>query len=172
MNNVNAMIDDSSINLPSNPTLTNQCNTQQNIHRDSLNIISLNCQSILNKKEVFWELLDNHHPDIIVACETWLNQSIGDNEIISSNFKLFRRDRADGYGGVLIAVNNSIDCQALQCCNSCELCAIKILLPNNQSLIIIGVYRPPDRNNSYVESLCDAIYQIILKYPNSFICCT
>jgi len=50
----------------------NQTNICKNASIDNLKIISLNCQSINNKKEVFWEMLDSHSPDVIVACETWL----------------------------------------------------------------------------------------------------
>jgi len=32
-----------------------------------------------------------------------LNSSILDNEIMPQNYKLYRRDRDDGFGGVLIA---------------------------------------------------------------------
>ena len=55
---------------------------------NNLKILSLNCQSVISKKEVFWELLDNYSPDVVVACETWLNQSIVNNEFISPNYKM------------------------------------------------------------------------------------
>jgi len=120
---------------------------------------------------VFWELLDNYSPDAVVACETWLDPSIKDNEIITTKYKLYRCDRSDGYGGVFIAVNNDINCQPLQLCDSCELYAVKLFLPNNHSLIIIGAYRPPNRDIVYAENLCNTIYNIVLKHPNSIICC-
>ena len=63
---------------------------------------------------MFWKLLDNYSPDIVVACETWLDQSIKDNEIILTNYKLYHHDCSDGYGGVFIAVNNTINRQPLQ----------------------------------------------------------
>ena len=59
---------------------------------------------MISKKEVFWELLDNYSPDVVVACETWLNQSIANNEFISPNYKMYRLDRNDGYGGIFISV--------------------------------------------------------------------
>ena len=66
---------------------------------------------------MFWELLDSHSPDVIVACETWLDLSIKDNEII---YKLYCRDRDDGYGSVFIAVNSTFNCQPLEVSDSCE----------------------------------------------------
>ena len=43
---------------------------------------------------------------MILASETWLKSDIHDTEIIPADFgfELFRNDRSDGYGGVLIAV--------------------------------------------------------------------
>ena len=35
-----------------------------------LNFMLINIQSIVTKKEAFWELLNIHAPDIIVRCET------------------------------------------------------------------------------------------------------
>ena len=51
----------------------------------------------------------NHeNPDVICLCETWLNKNILNNEILPSNNKVYRCDRGDGYGGVLIGVTNDI----------------------------------------------------------------
>jgi len=125
-------------NLYFNLDSRNQLNTQKDNLSDNLIIIGLNCQSIKNKKEVSWELLANYSLEIVVACETWLDQSIKDNEIISTSYKLYCHDRSNGYGGVFIAVNSAISFQLLQLCDSCELCAVKLLLPTNQSLIVIG----------------------------------
>ena len=105
-----------------NLTLNNQSSLQINAQSENLKIICLNYQSIVNKKEAFWELLERHSPDIVVACETWLDQSVTDNEIIPSGYKLYRRDRDDGYGGILISVKDKIDSQIIECNISCELC--------------------------------------------------
>ena len=116
-------------------------------------------------------LLERHSPDIVVACETWLDQSVTDNEIIPSGYKLYRRDRDDGYGSVLISVKDKIDSQIIECSISCELCAVKLHLTENQSLIIIGIYRPPNRDILYAQNLFDSIINISARNPNSFICC-
>ena len=59
-------------------------------HNDSLlKLMSINLQRIISKKEVFWEMLENHSPDIIAGCETWLTYSVLDNEVIPRNYKLY-----------------------------------------------------------------------------------
>ena len=55
-------------------------------------------------------LINIYNPDVIVGTETWLNSSIKDNEIIPAdfNYKIYRKDRSDGYGGVLLAISDHI----------------------------------------------------------------
>ena len=107
-----------------------------------------------------------------MACETWLNQSILNNEIIPSDYKLYRCDRDDGYGGIFISVKSQINSQLIQCSASCEICAVKLHLTESQPLIIIGAYRPPNRDTLYAQNLYNAISDISVRNPNSFICCT
>ena len=107
-----------------------------------------------------------------MACETWLNQSILNNEIIPSDYKLYRCDRNDGYGSIFISVKGQINSQLIQCSASCEICAVKLHLTESQPLIIIGAYRPPNRDTLYAQNLCNAINDISVRNPNSFICCT
>ena len=57
-------------------------------------------------------LIETAHPDIIVATETciWLDSSITNNEVIPEdlNYMIYRRDRNNGYGGVLLAVSSCL----------------------------------------------------------------
>ena len=108
-----------------------------------LNFLLINIQSIVSKKEVFWELLDTHTPDIIIGCETWLTPNIFDNEIIPPTYKLYRTDRIDGYGGVLVGVKTNFISQQICTSDSCEISIVKVHLSFGQSLIIMGAYRPP-----------------------------
>ena len=54
---------------------------------------------------------------------------------------------------------------------SCEICAAIIQLSLNQQLVVINVYRPPNRDLEYQQELCDCICEIVRRYPNSFIFC-
>ena len=55
-------------------------------------------------------LINTYNPDVIVGTETWLNNYIKDNEIIPAdfNYKIYRKDRYDGYGCVLLAISDHI----------------------------------------------------------------
>jgi len=50
------------------------------------------------------------------------------------------------------------------------MCAVKVHLTTNQPLIIIGAYRPPNRDTLYAQNLCDTIVDISARNPNSLIC--
>ena len=141
-------------------------------NHNHLKLLSINLQSVLSKREAFWELLQHHSPDIIVGYETWLNPSILNSEIIPSSYTLYQTDRQDGYGGVMIGVKQSISSQLLNYNVSCELCSVKLELLHGSPLIIIGVYRPPNRDSIYTQKLCDEIMNIVNSNSNSFICCT
>ena len=62
------------------------------------------------KKESLWQIIESQRPDVILASETWLKSDIHDSEIIPADlgYELFRNDRSDGYGGVMIAVKRTL----------------------------------------------------------------
>ena len=131
----------------------------------------INLQSITSKKEVFWEVLEIYSPDIITGCETWLTSSILDNEVIPRNYKLYRKDCKDGYGGVLIGIKSNLLTKLIDLNTSCEICAVVIQLSQNQ-YVVINAYRPPNRDVMYQQELCNCICKIVRRYPNSFMFCT
>ena len=64
---------------------------------DPHSLILLNFQSVMSKRESFWEILYSCSLDIVMGCETWLTSSILINEIIPNNYNLYRTDCSDGY---------------------------------------------------------------------------
>ena len=53
------------------------------------------------------EFIFTHKPHIIVGTETWLSPNVNNNKVISPewSYNIYRKDRPDGYGGVMIAVS-------------------------------------------------------------------
>ena len=77
-------------------------------HQKELRIVSWNCNGISSKSHELELLINNHSPDIFCLCETKLEPSIADNEIVK-NYTIYRRDRTTGPGrggGVLIGLSN------------------------------------------------------------------
>ena len=75
----------------------------------------------------------------------------------------FRKDQADGYGGVLIAIKTGLTAEQLMILTLCELVAVK-LNTSNTPLIVVGIYSTTDNNT---DSMCDAISSIARKFPNT-----
>ena len=69
-----------------------------------IKILNINFQSIKNKVADLHALLDAEKPDILIATETWLKEDVKTCELFPSNYTFYRKDRPDGYDGVLIAV--------------------------------------------------------------------
>ena len=67
-----------------------------------LSALVVNCQSLVAKKAPFLNLLNSCHPDIVFGYESWLNASISNSEIFPPNYTVYRKDHADGYGGVFL----------------------------------------------------------------------
>jgi len=88
--------------LPPEPVLTNNETIASKDDHNHFKLLSINIQSVLAKREAFWELLQHHSPDIVVGYETWLNPSVLDSEIIPTSYTLYRTDRHNGYGGVMM----------------------------------------------------------------------
>jgi exonuclease III len=78
-------------------------------------VVCINFQSIKNKKEELWNLVDSSDPDIIFGTETWLNNNITNSEISPSdmNYDVVRNDRENSYSGVLIAFKKNFIFEAI-----------------------------------------------------------
>ena len=135
-----------------------------------IKVLSANLQSFSAKRESFWEAIESCQPDIIIANETWLKPTILDSEIMPPGFNTpIRKDRADGYGGVLIATRkNIIDCE-IKIDSTCELIATKIQVYGHQPLIVISSYRPPKNDVVYAQEMCQAIRNVCTQNPSAVV---
>ena len=113
-----------------------------------IKVAVLNCQSLVGKKALFDFTVCNNL-DVIIGSESWLNPSISSSEIFPPKFMVFRKDREDGYGSVFLACTRDFAWQELALQTSCEAVACKTVLNNHQSLIIISIYRPPNRDSIF-----------------------
>ena len=76
----------------------------------SLNIININCNGIKGKTPQIELLLQEEKIDVILGTESKLGNDVYSAEIFPSNYRVFRRDRVSGGGGVFIAVKDNIPC--------------------------------------------------------------
>lgn len=121
-----------------------------------LRILVINVQSILSKKAELACLICATKPDIIVGCETWLKPAICQGEFFPDDYRIYRKDRSDGYGGVLVAVHTSLNSHQITTETNAEFVAAKIL-SGKQSVVVGSFYRPPNDNKDHMYELNQAI---------------
>ena len=91
----------------STPTRVSRQGKQKN---RPLRLLNINFRSVVGKVAELATMLECTRPDIRIGTETWTDSTIGDSELFPSTFKLFRKDRNRGGGGVLIAVTEDLVC--------------------------------------------------------------
>ena len=140
-------------------------------NQHKLKTLTINFQSIRNKTADLELLINNEEPDIIAGSETWLNPNIYNSEILNNNYEIFRKDRQDSYGGVLLAIKSTLIAEEikLESNHNIESIFCKISTPNSKQLIIGSVYRPPNSNIEYMTDLCNQLTNIEAEYKNAVI---
>jgi exonuclease III len=72
-------------------------------------VLTINFQSIKNKKPEVELIIESCKPSIIFGTVTWLSNDISPYEYIpSSKYNIYTKNRKDGYGGVLLAISNQL----------------------------------------------------------------
>ena len=119
----------------------------------SLNIMSLNCQSInakFNELQIIVENLNNNPASVICLQKSWLKENSDYSLYNLSNYKLINkcRTRYSDHGGLMIYVHERFDVSSpinvLESVNGWEYVCIEIsqsiLFP--KKIIIANIYRP------------------------------
>lgn len=162
--NIFEHLSDSNISLSPGPPAAASSPLKQNNKEPPLNkklkpknnkILIINFQSVKNKKAEIGNLIDSSNPNIIIGTETWLRKDICSSEIFPDGFNVYRKDRRDGYGGVLVAVRSDYISEEVNPDNEndTESIFVKISLHHNKSLIVGSMYRPPSSDLAYMEDL-------------------
>ena len=90
-------------------------------------------------------------------------------ESFPSNFNMYRHDRCDGYGGILIAVHKSLTLHEVLYSGIHDIVACRLKLSNNVALLAVCVYRPPNCSIDQFTNLCSSLESVIPQYPNDAI---
>lgn len=64
--------------------------------------------------------------DIFCVTETWLNEMIYNNELLPTDYNIYRNDRGSRGGGVLIAVSNSTPSKLVTCHTHIEMITVEL----------------------------------------------
>ena len=93
---------------------------------------------------------------LIVGTETWLTPNVNNNEVISPewNYNIYRKDRPDGYGGVMIAVSKQINSHEMtELRTDCELLWTQLAIGNSSKLFVGAYYRPHIGDQCSIDQL-------------------
>lgn len=128
-----------------------------------LRIINVNCQSLLNKLGEWRNLLDTTEPDIIIATETWLTESVRSTELECDGYTIYRRDRTHGTrGGILIAISNSLNSTEVnKSTGIAEILWVKVMLKGQKHLLIGACYRPNVADKTTIPALEKTLAELL-----------
>ena len=107
-----------------NPTLINpqsdsnsplksqlRCNPNHDSVLNPIRVLSLNCCSLrsLSKRGKLHALIEETHANVIIGCESHLDDSFTSTEVFPPNFTTFRKDRKIGGGGVFLCLCDTLN---------------------------------------------------------------
>lgn len=110
---------------------------------------------------------------MICLTETWLTESVFDQEILPTNFNIFRKDRQSRGGGVLIATKSSIPVSVVHSDpsnNVLEIFTIRLNL--SKPVTLSCAYIPPNPSDSYMHDLISNLSCIVQSNPSTDIIIT
>ena len=101
----------------------------------------------------FQSLIYSSNYDIVFVTETWLTEFIFDQEILPTNYCIFRKDRQSRGGGVMIAIREPISAATVNilpasATDSLEVISVNLIL--HKPITLCCIYNPPCPNNSQV----------------------
>lgn len=146
-------------------------NANSSTYHDSIKIVHVNSQSIINKLNKIEILVYDENPHILCITESWCN-NLNINTVQIQNYTIasyFVR-QSHIHGGVLILVKNVLSYNVLKYVNvfseenHVELCAISFSI-NCIKYCLINIYRPP---NGLIEIFIDRLSQILVLCSRQF----
>lgn len=127
----------------------------------------INAHSLVNKLSSLQSFIYSSNLTIFCCTETWLSDSIYDNEIIPTGFLIVHKDRSSRGGGVLVVIRDTILCTSISSPSDIEVVTVAVGAPVNT--LLCTVYTPPASSDAYhtsltryLTSLCSNYKQIIL----------
>ena len=151
--------------------------TSNHFQKNSTNSVITCCyqniRSIVNKLSLFQSYVYSSNFDVICLTETWLTESVFDQEILPTNYNIFRKDRSTRGGGVLIATKSSIPVSVVHSDplnNALEILTVRLNL--SKPVTLSCVYISPNPSDSYMYDLISNLTQVIQSNPSTDIIIT
>ena len=119
-----------------------------------LTFIHLNVRSLVPKLDQIKNFANSANAAVLSLSETWLDESVHDNEVRIDGYVIERRDRNREGGGVCIYIRENLaftrrpDVES----DDLEFLAVDLLLPKTKPILIGTCYRPP-KDKDYFSKL-------------------
>ena len=163
----NLLDNDTTIDYEPGSEENNQGNKPTLKKVEKLAVLVCNFQSIWNKRNSLELFVEKHKVDVVVGSETHLKPSIKNLEFIPPGFLAKRKDRDDGYGGVIIIYRDFIKVNEILH-DIPEIVSIKIET-HQKPVIISACYRSMHNTNEQNKLLSEEIAKIGRKNKNNHI---
>ena len=129
-----------------------------------LSLAHLNIRSLLHKMDQVNLVMGGAKSfDILSFSETWLNDTVSDDEIVIPGYNCVRRDRQEKSGeGVAIFCRDSINFTVRKDLNNAnEAVWTQVNRKNCNPLVVGCIYRPPDQaTNNFVDNFSESLSKI------------
>lgn len=163
---IDTSADDDSL-TPRN-TISGNENQQLQSPPNALSILYTNCRSVLPKLDHLRLLASTQNPHLIAVTETWLDDTISDNEVTIPGYQLVRRDRNRHGGGIAILIQDHLPFTVILSHASAELLVIELRL--RHSIVLCGLfYRPPSSDATVLTDVESALEQLPPSKTRSFV---
>ena len=133
-----------------------QCFKQKGLH-----FIHLNARSLLPKISELRSLAAEAHAAVISVSESWLDDSVPDEEVKIEGYSILRQDRSRCGGGVCAFIRNDLAFNARPDLHNTHLEDIwfELLLPKSKPIVVGTCYRPPN-DSEFFEHFEDTLSKI------------
>ena len=121
-----------------------------------------NIQSLRPKYDELCAIASSLTPNIIILCESWLNDTVSDQEIAIPQYYVVRGDRCDGRkgGGVCVYINCKIRGEEVLTCatkpTSIECTWIRLRKAN---ILLLAIYIPPGLTSTNYSDISEYIVE-------------
>ena len=110
-----------------------------------------NSRSIVNKLSHFYLFVYSSSLNVIALTETWLHDSVCDNEVLPSHYNIYRCDHSSRGGGVLLAIHSYLPSSLLNSPSDLEV--VCVLITVSRPVLFCLVYVPPHADFLYYSKL-------------------
>ncbi len=155
----------------SSPKTAKPTNTTNPKGCTQIRSIVVNGQGIKSKAVQIHNMIDSLSPHIIVMTETHLDNNVYSSELFPPHYNIYHKDRNTHGGGVLIAIDVTLDSYELQVAeNNCELVWAMIHGKGRAPICVRAVYRPPRVGDDHIKNLHQVMKSIKQQHnPSAFV---